>query len=73
MDRACSAGQKHRGLWWGDLIDRGHLEDPDLDDSIILKWIFHEVGRGGMYWIAVAHDRERWRALVNALLNLRVP
>jgi hypothetical protein len=32
----------------GDLIERGHLEDPDLDGSTILKWIFHEVGRRGM-------------------------
>jgi hypothetical protein len=27
----------------------------------------------GMDWIAVAQDRERWQALVNAVINLRVP
>jgi len=32
-----------------------------------------EVGSGVMIWINVAQDRDRWRALVNAVMNLRVP
>jgi len=32
-----------------------------------------EVGFEGMRWIDLAHDRDRWRALVNAVMILRVP
>jgi hypothetical protein len=32
-----------------------------------------EVGWGGMDWIDMACDRDRWQALVNAVMNLRVP
>jgi hypothetical protein len=32
-----------------------------------------ELGWGGMDWIYLAQDRDRWRALVNTVVNLRVP
>jgi hypothetical protein len=32
-----------------------------------------EIGWGGMDWIALAQDRDQWRALVNTVMNLRVP
>ena len=38
-----------------------------------IKMDFQEVGWGGMDWTDVAHNRERWPVLVNAVMNLRVP
>jgi hypothetical protein len=43
------------------------------------KWVDNirmdlgEIGRGSVDWIDLARDRDKWTALVNSVLNLRVP
>jgi hypothetical protein len=59
-------------FWWGVPREGDHLGDPGVDGRIILRWIFGKWD-GGMNWIELAEDRDRWRALVNAVMNLRVP
>jgi hypothetical protein len=53
-------------------MEGDHSGDPGVDGRIILKWILKNWD-GGMGWIELAQDRDRWRALVNAVMNLRVP
>jgi hypothetical protein len=40
-------------------------------DNIIMD--LREIGWDGVDWIDMAQDRDQWRALVNTLLNFRVP
>jgi hypothetical protein len=63
----------HAGLWCTDLRKIYHLEYLGINNRIILKWTFQEVGWGGMDWIDLAQERDKWRALVNSVMNLRVP
>ena len=44
---------------------------PRWEDNIKLD--VQEVGFESMYWIELAQDRDMWWALVNAVMNLRVP
>jgi hypothetical protein len=66
------AREVHTGFWLGDLREGDHLGVTGIDGRIILKWIFKKWD-GGTDWIELAQDRDRWRALVYAVMNLRVP
>ena len=69
--RACSTyGRQDRCLQGSSEGD--HLIDPGVYGRIIVKRIF-ETWDGGMDLICLAQDRGRWRALVNAAMNVLVP
>jgi len=78
MDGACSTyggrGEEYTGFWWGNLRERGHLEDPNEHGRIILRWICRKWDVGvwtGFIWRRLGTSP--WRALVIAVMNLRVP
>ena len=50
----------------GETEERGHLGDLGVDRRIKLNWIFTD-------YIDMAQDRDRWWALVNSVINFRVP
>jgi len=51
--------------------ERDQLGDPGVDGKIISRWIFRKLDVG--VWIDMSQDRDRWRAFLNAVMNLRVP
>ena len=63
----------HRGFWWGNVREREHLEDPGVDRGGIIKKGLQEVRCGDMDLFELAQDRDMWGALVNAVMNIRVP
>jgi hypothetical protein len=64
-------GEACTGFWWENLKERDHLGDLGVDGMIILRWIFRKWDVTVMDWIELAQDRDRWRELVTAVMNLR--
>jgi hypothetical protein len=58
----------HVGYWW-----ESQKERPRRRWVNNIKMDLREVGWDGMDWIDLAQDRDRWRALMNTVMNLRVP
>jgi hypothetical protein len=74
MWHAWERRRKCTGFWWDNQKERDHLKDQGVDGRMGSEWIlqFRETGWGGVEWIRLAQDRDRWRAVVNAVMNLRV-
>jgi len=64
-------GEVCAGFWWGKPRERDNLEDVCVDGRIILKCMFKKWD-GVMNWIDLVEDIDRWRALVNVVVNLWV-
>jgi len=65
-------GEVYTGFWWGNLRERDHLGDAGIDGKDNIKMDLQKVECGDMDWIKLDQDRDRRRALVNAVMNLRV-
>jgi hypothetical protein len=52
---------------------RGPLGRPGRRWKDNIKMYLGEIGFGYVDWIHLAQDRDRWRSLVNTIMNLRVP
>ena len=61
-------GEAYTGFWWGNLRERDHFGDPGVDGRIILRWLFKNLDVGA--WTRTSWLK--WRALVKAVMNLRV-
>jgi hypothetical protein len=59
----------HKTFWLGGLKGGDHQEDLGIDGRTTLR----SIGFGNVDWIHWDQDRHRWRALVNMVMNLRVP
>ena len=58
-------------FWWGNLRERVHWGDQDVDGEDNIKMDLQEVGRSCGDWMELAQDRDRWRALVSTVMNFR--
>jgi len=65
-------GEAYTRFWWGNLKERDYLGDPGADGRITFRGILRKWDVGDMDWIELDQDRDRWWALVNAAMNLRV-
>jgi hypothetical protein len=63
----------HRGYWWGKPEGKRLLGRPIRRLVDNMKMDLREIGWDGMDWIDLAQDRDQWRAIVNTVMNLRVP
>ena len=61
------------GFWWGNQRERDHWGWPRRRWVDNIRMDLQEVGCGYVDWIGLAQDRDRWRTLVSAVMNLRFP
>jgi hypothetical protein len=77
MGRACSTngGNKRNAyrISVGKPEGRRPLGRPRRRWMDNIKMDLREIGWDGMDWINLAEDRDKWKALVNTVINLRVP
>jgi hypothetical protein len=72
---AAQMGEKRNAdrIWVGKPEGKRPLERPICRWVDNIKMDLTEIGRGGVDWIDLAQDRDKWRALMNMVINLQVP
>ena len=73
MWRVGGKGEECTGCWWRKPEGKRALGRPRRRWKDNIRMDLQEVGLGYEDWIGLAQDRDRWRALVSAVRNLRVP
>jgi hypothetical protein len=66
-------GDMCTGFWWGKPEGKRPLGRPRRKWEDDVRMDLQEVGCGCDEWIGLAQGRDRWRTLVSAVRNLRVP
>ena len=67
---------ERRGVYWvlmGKPEGKRPFGRPRLRWEDNIKWDLQKVRCGAMVWIELARNRDRWRALVNAVMKIQVP
>jgi hypothetical protein len=75
MGRACSTNGGDEECIW-DIGGKARRMETTRKTKIWvdkIKMYLREIGWDGMDWIELAQDRDQWRALLNTVMNLRVP
>jgi hypothetical protein len=76
MGGACSTNGENRNAYKilvGNPEGKRPLGRPRRKWEDNIKLDIREIGRGGVDWIDLAQDRDKWKVLVNTVMNLRVP
>jgi hypothetical protein len=59
-------------FWWESQKQRDYSRGRGVDGSMGSEWIRRGLAEGSVEWVQLAQDRDRWRALVNMVMDLRV-
>jgi hypothetical protein len=69
--RTCGVQERCTQGLCGKPEGNSQFEDPGVDGRIILIRMFRKCGVGGVDWIELVQDRDRWRAFVNAVMAIK--
>jgi hypothetical protein len=72
MWHAWVRGETCTGFWWDSPKEKDYVEDQGVDGRTGSKRTLGRLVGEGVEWIHQAQDRDRWRPVVNAVMNLRV-